>query len=319
MKISGFTFVRNADKLYIPVKESILSILPLCDEFVIALGNNDPDDQTEALIDSIASDKIKIVRTQWNSEKYPRNTEYARQTDIAMKHCSGNWLFYMQSDEAVHEKDHNEIKEAMKRYADDERVEGFLFNYKHFWGDYWHVHNSHSWYKKEMRIIRNKPGIHSWKDAQSFRMYETFAEDDYREYQRSEGTRKLRVVQLKASVYHYGYARPPHVMSGKRKKTFATYHGAEKSRKMLSDLKDNFDYGPLDRVPKFTGTHPAVMQAWIKRFDWAGQLQKSGKPRTDRKPHAHEKLKYRVLSWVENNVMNGKTLFDFQNYELINP
>ena len=44
MKISGFTFVKNASKLYIPAKEAILSILPICDEFVIALGDNDDDD-----------------------------------------------------------------------------------------------------------------------------------------------------------------------------------------------------------------------------------------------------------------------------------
>lgn len=319
MKVSGFTFVRNADKLYIPVKESILSILPLCDEFVIALGNNDADDRTEELIASINSNKIKIVRTTWDSTKYPKNTEYARQTDIAMQHCTGDWLFYLQSDEAVHEQDHAEIKQAMLTYMANERVEGLLFNYKHFWGDYWHVHNAHGWYKKEMRIIRNKPNIHSWKDAQSFRMYNTFNPGDYKEYQRSEGTRKLRVVQLKASIFHYGYARPPAIMSGKRKKTFATYHGEEKGKKLLHDLKDAFDYGPLDRVPQFKGSHPAVMKNWIAQFNWADALQASGKPRTDRKPHAHEKTKYRILSWIENHILGGKTLFAFKNYELIKP
>lgn len=46
MKISGFTMVRNATKYYFPIKESILSILPIVDEFIIALGDNDPDDYT---------------------------------------------------------------------------------------------------------------------------------------------------------------------------------------------------------------------------------------------------------------------------------
>jgi hypothetical protein len=38
MKISGFSFVRNGIKLYYPVIESIQSILPICDEFIIAVG-----------------------------------------------------------------------------------------------------------------------------------------------------------------------------------------------------------------------------------------------------------------------------------------
>ena len=83
MKISGFTFVKNASKLYIPAKEAILSILPICDEFVIALGDNDSDDNTLELINSIGSDKIRIVHTVWDTSTYTRNTEFARQTDIA--------------------------------------------------------------------------------------------------------------------------------------------------------------------------------------------------------------------------------------------
>lgn len=317
MKVSGFTFVRNAEKLYIPVVQSIKSILPLCDEFVVALGNNDVDDNTTQIINQIGSDKIKVVNTIWDSDNYPKNTEYARQTDIAMQHCTGDWLFYIQSDEAIHEKDHAEIRAAMQKYVHDNRVEGFLFNYKHFWGDYKHVHNSHGWYKKEIRIIRNNRNFHSWRDAQSFRHYAQFSPDDYREYLRSEGTRKLRVVPLQAEIFHYGYVRPPYIMSGKRKKTFATYHGQEKSEKMLRDLKDLFDYGPLDRVPKFNGTHPAVMQDWIAQFDWENLLQQSGKPNKERKPHAHEKAKYRLLTFLENTFLGGKTLFDFRNYEVV--
>ncbi len=46
MKISGFSFARNADVLGYPVAESIRSILPACDEFVIAVGKGDPGDRT---------------------------------------------------------------------------------------------------------------------------------------------------------------------------------------------------------------------------------------------------------------------------------
>src|SRR5437868_3266615 len=64
MKVSGFSFIRNALKYDYPIVEAISSILPICDEFVLALGNS--DDETEALISSIGSDKIKIIKTVWD-------------------------------------------------------------------------------------------------------------------------------------------------------------------------------------------------------------------------------------------------------------
>lgn len=57
MKVTGFSFIRNAVKNDYPVVQAILSILPICDEFVIALGNS--EDNTQELIESIASPKIK--------------------------------------------------------------------------------------------------------------------------------------------------------------------------------------------------------------------------------------------------------------------
>ena len=111
--ISGFSMVRNATKLYYPVKASIESILPIVDEFVIALGKGDADDHTLEEIQKIQSDKIKIIHTEWDLEKYPGGAEYAHQTDIAKQHCKGDWLFYLQSDEVIHEKYLDPIKKKM--------------------------------------------------------------------------------------------------------------------------------------------------------------------------------------------------------------
>jgi len=69
MKISGFSFVRNGIKLYYPVVESIKSILPIVDEFVIAVGKGDDDDTTREQIAAIGDPKIKIIDTVWE-EKY---------------------------------------------------------------------------------------------------------------------------------------------------------------------------------------------------------------------------------------------------------
>ncbi len=67
MMISGFTIVRNAVKFHYPIVESITSILPICDEFVVNVG--DSDDGTLELIRSINSPKIRIIQTQWDMTK----------------------------------------------------------------------------------------------------------------------------------------------------------------------------------------------------------------------------------------------------------
>ncbi len=314
MKISGFTFIKNGDKLYIPTKESILSILPICDEFVIALGDCDADDKTEELIASINSPKIKIVRTVWDTKKFPKNTEFAHQTDIAKEHCTGDWLFYLQCDEAIHEKDLEAIKSACKREVENKNVDGFIFKYLHFWGDYNHYHLSHVWYNREIRIVRNLPEIHSWKDAQSFRKFDTW-NGTFEDYQKKEGSKKLKVKELDVHVYHYGYVRPPVMMTKKNKISSTSYHGAP--TKEATNTPNLYDYGPLNKTTLFTETHPKTMTTWMTKFDWKNQLQYTGKRNPNRPILKHEKPKYRFLSWVENTFRKGNPIGGFKNYILI--
>ena len=56
--------VRNAVKFDYPIVESIKSILPIVDEYMVAVGNS--DDGTLELIRSINSPKIKIIETIWD-------------------------------------------------------------------------------------------------------------------------------------------------------------------------------------------------------------------------------------------------------------
>lgn len=315
MSISGFTMVKNATKLYYPIREAILSILPIVDEFVVALGDCDPDDHTREAIESIASDKVKIIDTVWDLKAYPNGMENAHQTDIAKSHCSGDWLFYLQADEVIHEKYLPVIQRYCSALAADQDVEGFLFNYIHFWGDYQHHQNGHGWYKKEIRIIRNRPDIHSWESAQSFRRIPDF---DGKNYRQQEGTYKLKVVQLPAYVYHYGWVRPPHLMQNKKKALDTIHKGKERVADLYKNQKDFFDYGPLGKCAVFEGTHPAVMEDFIKKFDWQEQLNFSKKEiHPNRKKQKHEKPKYRLLTFLEQKLLGGREIGSFKNYILI--
>lgn len=313
-KISGFTMVKNASKLYYPIKESILSILPICDEFVVALGDCDDDDTTRHEIESIQSDKIRIIDTVWDLKKYPNGTENAHQTDIAKEACSGDWLFYVQADEVIHEKYLPIIEKRCNELKDDPEVEGLLFKYRHFWGDYDHYHNAHGWYPNEIRIIKNDPDIHSWESAQSFRRIPNF---DYVNYRQQQGTQKLKVARVEAYVFHYGWVRPPHYMQNKKKALDTIHKGTQKVSELYKEQNNEFDYGPMKLTQPFKGTHPKVMRKWLDAFDWAEKLYQEGPLRTDRPKFKHEKIKYQIVSFLEQKVLGGKEIGGFQNYILI--
>ncbi len=314
MKISGFTMAKNASKLYYPIKEAILSILPIVDEFVVAIGKGDDDDTTLEDIRSIASPKIKIVETVWNIKKYPRGTENAHQTDIAKSHCTGDWLFYLQADEVVHEKYLPTIKAHCEKYLNDKNIEALLFNYLHFWGDYDHHRVDHGWYKKEIRIVRNNPEIHSWESAQSFRRIPNFDGKDYRQ---QAGTYKLKAAIIPAYVYHYGWVRPPRLMQTKKKALHVIHVGEKQADINFEGRKAQFDYGPLGRAEKFNGTHPEVMKDWIAKLDWAEELNYSKNEITpDREKFKHDKFKYRVLTFLEQKVFK-RELGGFKNFILV--
>jgi len=315
MRISGFTMVKNASRLYYPIKQSIESILPLVDEFVVALGDCDEDDTTREDILSIGSDKIKIIDTVWDIEKYPRGMENAHQTDIAKSHCTGDWLFYLQADEVIHEKYLPVIEKRCRELLHDNEVEGLVFDYVHFWGDYNHHQTAHGWYKREIRIIRNDPEIHSWESAQSFRRIPDFDGINYRQ---QEGTYKLKCALTHAKVYHYGWVRPPQLMQSKKKSLDTIHKGSKTTEALYKHQKLNFDYGPLGRAQLFQGSHPAVMKDWKKDFHWADQLNYTSKEQNpDRVKMKHDKLKYRIISFIEKNIIFGRSLGQFKNYILL--
>lgn len=314
VSISGFTMVKNAGKLYYPIRQSIESILPIVDEFVVALGDCDEDDDTEQQILSIGSDKIRIIHTVWDTQKFPNGTENAHQTDIAREACKGDWLFYIQADEVVHEKDHGAIVKRCHELKDDPEVEGLLFKYLHFWGDYDHHQVAHGWYPREIRIVRNHQDIHSWGDAQSFRRIPDFHDSSYG---KQEGTYKLKVAAVDAHIYHYGWVRPPQYMQNKRKALDTIYKGSQKVSEIYAGQRDEFDYGPMKLTKTFKGTHPAVMKEWMEKFNWGEKLYRRGPIPTNRHPFKHEKLKYRILTAVEQNLLGGRSLGGFNNYILL--
>ena len=293
MRISGFSFVRNAIDLYYPVVESIRSALPICDEFVIAAG--DSSDGTTELLRRIDDPKLRIIETVWDQSQFVKGASNAVQTNIALAACRGDWCFYLQADEVVHEDDLGPLVDRMRAYQDDPRVDGLLFEYLHFYADYDHVQSGHSWYRREVRVVRGDRGIRSWKSAQGFR--------------RADGS-KLRVVPAGARIFHYGWVRPPRRMTAKARALAEVHLGAEGARRRVPDVAQGYDFGQLHGRTRFAGTHPAVMRERIAACDW-----RVDPTATQRR---HDQLGQRALSFVENRVL-GFRLAEHRNYVLLPP
>ena len=109
MKISGFTIIKNAVLNDYPIAEAITSILPVVDEMVVLIG--DCNDGTEALIASINSPKVKVYHSVWDTSLRSGGTVLAVETNkaFALIDPESTWAFYIQGDEAVHEKYHQNI------------------------------------------------------------------------------------------------------------------------------------------------------------------------------------------------------------------
>ena len=243
MKVSGFTFLRNGEILGYPFKESILSILPIVDEFIIALGES--EDNTEKIIKEINSPKIKIIKTQWNENMQDRGFVYAQQKMIAQYNCSGDWAFYLEADEIVHENDLDKIYDTMKKYKDNKNVEAIAFDYIHFYGNANTYIDSPGWYRKEARIIKN--------NIRSIAMDGLF----WVVMDKNKKGRYPYGVMSGAKIYHYGWVRNEEQMNLKLKKVKKYW-------------KHNFtpiNYSEIDPLilKEFKGTHPKVIQNWLPK------------------------------------------------------
>ncbi|HWY10948.1 MAG TPA: glycosyltransferase family 2 protein [Bacteroidia bacterium] len=290
MKVTGFTIIRNAIKYDYPVVEAITSILPVCDEFLVSVGNS--EDGTLDLIKKINSHKIKIMESIWDDKLREGGKLLSIETNKAFDAIdkSSDWCFYIQSDEVIHEKYLDVIKKGMEQYEDDKTVDGLLFNYTHFYGNYNYIGNSRNWYRNEIRIIKNDKNIRSYKDAQGFR--------------KIDGG-KLNVKKIDASVYHYGWVKPPKAQQAKQENFHKMWHDDEWMKKNIA-VADEFDYSKIDSLAPFTGTHPNVMKERIAKLNWDFKYDAS---------KINISLKNKFLKFIE--ATTGWRPGEYKNYKVL--
>lgn len=290
MKVSGFTFIRNAVQNDYPIVQAITSIINLCDEFIVVVGNS--NDGTRKLIEDINSPKIKIIDSIWDDSLKEGGKVFAAETDKAFAAIApdSDWAFYIQGDEVVHEKYHALIKAEMEQALQQPKIEGLLFKYLHFYGSYDYCGSSRRWYRREIRLVKNIKGIQSYRDAQGFRL----------------NGRKIKVKLIDAYIYHYGWAQPPSGLSNKVRNFNKFYHDEDWMNKHMPETFE-FDYNNADRLVKFTGTHPRVMQKRVDLTGWNIDISKAQPKKMN--------LRRKLLQKIED--LTGWRIGEYRNYVIV--
>ncbi len=290
MKISGFAIARNVIQADYPIKEALLSIAPLCDEIIVAVGKS--QDNTREYIEGLNIPHLKIIDTVWDDNLREGGAVLADETNKALAAVSpdSDWLFYIQADECVHEDDLFKIKNTMENCLNHPNIDGLLFDYLHFYGSYDFLGDSRRWYKQEIRIIRNKKGIKSWKDAQGFR---------------NQNDTKINVAHCQSRIFHYGWVKHPKHQQVKQMQFHRLWHDDAFMQKNVN-ISDEFDYSSIDSLVPFDGTHPNVMKDRIESVNWKFNFNPISK---------NFGLKARLLYWIEKKF--GWRVGEYKNYHKI--
>ncbi len=298
MKISGYSYIRNGIQFDYPFLQSLQSVLPIVDEFVIVVG--DSSDGTREAILNLNSDKIKIVDSIWDMSLRVGGKLFAQQSNLGIKAVTGDWVIHIQADEVIHEKDIAKLRDYIYQYGQDPQVEGLLFPFLNFRGDYEHIHTGRKAHRFEIRAFKFNTLIRSYKDSQGFRKYSS---PDA--YESGEAGEKLKVVKIDIPIFHYSYVRPPKKMKIKSE-FFSRFWDDDTTLKRKFEGVEEFEYNEVDRLEKFNGTHPKSMEDIIKRKDWDFHYDPS---------KANTSLRHQILNKIED--LTGWRVGEFKNYKLL--
>jgi hypothetical protein len=285
--LSGFTIVRNAVKLDFCIVPAVRSLLDVCDEVVVNVGES--EDETRDVVASIGDPRVRILDSKWDFSR--RNEMLGQETLKAMQACRGSWGIYIQADECLQEDGARILKETVAACDGDERVEGLLVKYLHFYGGFDTIATSRRWYRREVRCVRLGKDIRPYQGAQGFRV--------------GPGYRKIRARVTDAEMFHYGWARPAQAIKQKLEISKTIYPwGGDRFDK--EQARGHLEWIPL--LKPFTGTHPAAAADWIAPR--AHDPDRVIGPRRLKVEH----LRFYLSDWIER--LTGARLFEFRNYEL---
>lgn len=301
MKVSGFTYFRNAIALQYPCIAAIKSVLSIVDEMIVVIG--DSNDGSREAVEALNDPKIKIVDTVWDMDLRVGGKVFAQQSNIGIDNISKDtdWALHVQADEVIHENDLPKIKDAMIANLNNPKVDGIALPFLHFFGSYNYYRHTRRTHPIEVRLFKTNKLVRSYRDSQGFRIYKSL--EQYESNQKKGS--KLKVKLVNAPIYHYSFVRNPMVMA-KKGSIFKSFYDNGKEIKREEIVKIPFDFNEVDELTKFNGTHPEAMTSHIKKMDWKFEYDPS---------KSNMKLKDKFLNALEKKT--SLRPFDYKNYKIV--
>jgi len=247
MSLGGSVCVRNCVDLDYNWVESVMSLLPICDEVVIC--DCDSDDKTKELAKDWATQepKIKVVDYLWTDPK--GDTEwYVNWLNHARAQLATEWSIYLDADELLHEDSQREVLDA----ARDKKV--LICNRHNFWKDAQHLIPDGVCCSRE--VIRVGPTS-------------MFLPSDYPDPRCQEAMDQA--VPSDVHLMHYGFLRERKAFFRKARTVQKIWadsfdprlEAAEKAEGNWMDHSGVVEW--QGKLEKFKGTHPEIIKPWLRQ------------------------------------------------------
>jgi len=156
--LSGYTTVRNANRMKYPWQATVRSMLGFCDEVVVVDGGSDDDtwEELQTMAQGQEDGRLKVYQHSVPND----HPSFAYETDGKLKatarsYCTGDFCWQMDADEIVHENDYQKARNVMKAFPPQFDI--MSLPVIEYWGGDEKVRmdiNPWKW-----RISRNKPYV----------------------------------------------------------------------------------------------------------------------------------------------------------------
>ena len=196
--ISCFMTVKNCLSQGYPFVETIISALPVCEEFIIldAYSNDGTYEVLKKLSDIYT--KINIVRMRdKNSSRYRKGGEViAAAANTAKSLCKNKYVFYLQADEIIHE-DSVECIKSITKFHPNVRLFHLPF-YQFLFGD---ILYERGW---RIRLTKNSKNIFALTDGTQLGFRQNYINNKIPKYRKGISYYKL----LDPYASEFGIDRP---------------------------------------------------------------------------------------------------------------
>lgn len=269
-RLSAYSYLKNGVLFDYPFCESLMAILPVCDEVIVTYAV-DSEDQTFVVLQKLARlfPHLKLYPSEvWQRKDILEGKRIALAATEARDYCQGEWLWHVQADEVYSRKDTLKVKALIQTY-DAQAVDAFVFPIQHFYGDYEHYVNERGpekgWYLFCVRLTRKGKAEHvgdAWTQS--------IADNE-------------RLKKADITIYHYGHVRENEAMRLKSNYMEQLYKQLPKNFEVCPPQQFNYNRVPMELLTEFKAHHPETMTRRIAQ-QRLRQIQKTSKPLKQEKP-----------------------------------